>query len=335
MGPGDPPKAKASHGKFYLLGFLIGLILASALAVLFYKFYYPKILERQALAELNLSEMQRENLKTLENEIAKYKSALDGDVCLMAPLSHAVPLFSTPSPPDGSNLPPMSNVKPENPQVGDNIESATVFVLTAESMGTGFFIGERHVLTNRHVVASVLAGTKDEMIFVNNKSLGKAHPARVVAYSNLGKANPYQYDLAVLEVMDDPGKHGILKFSRENPKRSDWVGAWGYPAFIIAKDPKFRQLTQGSIDSAPEIVYSEGVVSVLQDFQGSVIVNHTAQLAQGNSGGPLVDSKGDVVGINTWINADKVSNSQNQVAQGCRSITKFLDDNGISYRTGS
>jgi V8-like Glu-specific endopeptidase len=336
QGAGQAGPQKRSHGKFYLLGFVLGLILALAFALLFWKLYYPKIQERRLVAELNPPGLQEENVRMLESEIEKYKGALEGNVCEAAPIESSVPLFRALTPPPDSGLAPMDGVAPEHADIGEEIESATVFVIELNGgTGTGFFINQRQVLTNRHVVEKAIAAGTTDQIFVNNSSLGRMLRARLVAYSGTGPDGGFQEDLAVLEVSDSPPRHGVLKFSKTAPKRSDRVAAWGYPAFIISSDPKLQELLKGDMDSVPEIVYTEGVVSVVQHADGASVVNHTAQLSPGNSGGPLVNTAGSVVGINTWINVDSTSNSQSQVAQGDDSILPFLDQNSISYQTGS
>jgi S1-C subfamily serine protease len=284
---------------------------------------------------MNVGELQNENIRVLETEIERYSNALKGDVCSSPPIDDSVPLFRPITPPEGSGLQPMEGVEPENPELGTDIESATVFVISENTTGTGFFINERQILTNRHVVEPAVRKGQGDRILINNNALGKVHQAKLVAYSSKGSDEGYQEDLAVIELVDDPGRHGVLKLSQNEPKRADRVAAWGYPGFIIQTDPKFQELLQGDLDTVPEIVYSEGVVSVIQDSAGKSIVNHTALLSTGNSGGPLVNKNGNVVGINTWINMERNTNAQSQIAQGVDSITEFLDQNRISYQRAS
>ena len=53
---------------------------------------------------------------------------------------------------------------------------------------------------------------------------------------------------------------------------------------------------------APEVVLSKGTVSAIQNKERNTpMVLHSADISAGNSGGPLIDSCGRGVGINTYI----------------------------------
>ena len=55
----------------------------------------------------------------------------------------------------------------------------------------------------------------------------------------------------------------------------------------------------------PGIVASSGVVQqVIENEKNIAMVMHSAKISGGNSGGPLVDACGRVVGINTYTHAD-------------------------------
>jgi S1-C subfamily serine protease len=137
------------------------------------------------------------------------------------------------------------------------------------SSGTGFVVAPDRVLTNQHVVAGcdrILARTPD------GRWLAATPPARVDA----------AIDLAVLTIPGNPGP--VLPF-RAAPavRRGESVVAYGFPlAGLLSADPK---LTRGEINALG------GVRNDQNNFQIS------AEVQPGNSGGPLLDMQGAVVGV--------------------------------------
>jgi S1-C subfamily serine protease len=349
MPPGSEAPGKKPRSLFFLWGIPIGIVLALILLLLFYKFYYPGLSKEVAVAKIDPAGLNNANVLALQSEIDRYKQALDGDVCLYPPISESVPLFRRDpgfvgtlserdiTGTDGSNgtypavTPDTNSLLPEpiNPSAGDLVEDSTVFIISDSSdslmTGTGFFINNKEILTNRHVVEN--AQGKDGNIWVINKSLGAVVPVAIRIMTNSNE--PYS-DYAILELPSQITSKTFLKLNKIS-KRADRVGSWGYPGLNVELDPKFRNLLQGDATSAPEIVYTNGVISVIQDIDNIPIINHTAEVSHGNSGGPLVDQDGNVVGINTIIYVDPESNRQVNIALGSTDIINFLQNNRIQY----
>ena len=150
----------------------------------------------------------------------------------------------------------------------------------ASSLGSGFIIKENGtVITNNHVIA----GADDILIRVNSKE----YKAKVLG------ADPYM-DIAVLK-MQTKDKFNVVKFGDSDKARvGDWVVAIGNPFGL-----------GGTVTS--------GIVSARNRDIGMTryddFIQTDASINQGNSGGPLFNLKGEVVGINTAIIAPGQSGS--------------------------
>ncbi len=185
-------------------------------------------------------------------------------------------------------------------------------------MGSGFFITPNHIMTNAHVVKGCT------YVVFTNKKLGAVQKARVAMFT---ESNGQDFavlhtsatcNITPLEILD-----GLVS-------RTQKVSAWGYPGAVTDGDPKLIALFKGDMTAAPEVVYSEGAVNVILDRIPPLIV-HSATISQGNSGGPLVDEQGRVVGINTFIKLDDQSYRQSSLSIPSTTICKFLTENGIPY----
>ncbi|MCB0553952.1 MAG: trypsin-like peptidase domain-containing protein [Phaeodactylibacter sp.] len=154
----------------------------------------------------------------------------------------------------------------------------------AFSNGSGFVVdfgGKYYILTNVHVIdaASGQAGS----MFVFSISRAK-YPVKLVGGDSF-------YDIAILEfdgVEPGPEIHP-LQFSEEEVRLAQKVYAIGNP---LGAYP--YSITEGIISGKNRQFYrpTTGRYGFLQ---------HTATLIWGNSGGPLVNEAGKVVGINTWV----------------------------------
>ena len=207
----------------------------------------------------------------------------------------------------------------------DKIEDATVFIISEAgeeiNTGTGFFVAPDMVISNAHVV-----GNTPAWVFIINHKLGA--PVQATVVSVRGGQSTGGADYALLRV---PRQQAIQPLAlRDTPRRTEKVNAWGYPRAISKNDPKYQALVmRGQMDVAPELVFSDGAVSAILERTPPLII-HTAPLSQGNSGGPLTDEKGLVVGINTLISLDDESYRQTSIALPASDFISFLQQNGVA-----
>ncbi len=150
----------------------------------------------------------------------------------------------------------------------------------ASSLGSGFIIRENGiVVTNNHVIS----GADDILVRVGEKE----YKAKVIG------ADPYM-DIAVLE-MDTKNKFEPVSFGDSDKARvGDWAVAIGNPFGLGGT------VTAGIISARNRDIN----LTRYDDF-----IQTDASINQGNSGGPLFNLKGEVIGINTAIIAPGQSGS--------------------------
>ena len=236
-----------------------------------------------------------------------------------------VPGISLPPLPSANATVPAKAVDLSTLTIPQRLEQGTVLILApvpgGAQQGTGFFINPDHVLTNRHVVANAI----DDMVMVTNANLRGARRGMVVARSDTPG-----YDFAIIKVMLVEGDQVPALPLSPTVNRTDKVSAWGFPALVSEQDPAYLRLLRGDFNAVPEVVFTDGVVNAILQTSPRNIV-HSAVVSQGNSGGPLVNEKGDVIGINTFIRLDADSNRQTQTALGSDAIMGFLREKGIPF----
>ncbi len=146
-------------------------------------------------------------------------------------------------------------------------------IATPYSVGTGFYLKEHQlIVTNEHVVR----GNKSVVI------KGHTFKKRLTKVIYLDP----RYDLAFLEVTEELNIPDVsLLKDMEQMSEGDTVIAVGHPYSF-------------------KYSFTQGIVSNLNQLQPDndvPYVMHDAALNPGNSGGPLVDEAGRIVGVNTFI----------------------------------
>lgn len=202
------------------------------------------------------------------------------------------------------------------------IEARTVLVIAAGgggvSTGSGFVVGPGLIVTNQHVIE--MAATGD--IYVTNKALGQAVPAQV-----LKQAGPFEMtgaDFALLQIADTRLPAFVLGDPATSMKLHHVVTA-GFPGDVMETDASFGALMQGDLAAMPDLVVVDGTVNAEQQMTaGAGVLVHSAPLSQGNSGGPLVDFCGRVVGVNTFVRQGPLRTLN--FALAAEDLSRFLAD---------
>lgn len=147
--------------------------------------------------------------------------------------------------------------------------------LSAQWSGTGFAIGDKYIATNHHVVKD--AGKIEIVGNFNGKKV--SYQAEVVASDATN-------DLAILKVADATfNGFGSIPYSAKTTSSEigENIFALGYPLIE----------TMGS-----DIKLSTGIISSLSGFQDNIALYQiSAPIQPGNSGGPLFDYDGNLIGV--------------------------------------
>ena len=285
---------------------------------------------------------QRDTNAALERELANARRTLESaNVCSpdfpgggVAPLPERQPIspgtVPTPAPQKKGEAP-----TPFNGSLASLLEHATVWIVVQTpkgiGSGTGFFVTTDTIVTNAHVVQDAADGRA----YVTSKAMGGVFPGQVTALTrgaDGGRVSVGGEDFAVVRLSELVPGAQPLAFSDKVEKLTDVVAA-GYPSAIIKQEEAVRELAQGHLSGAPELVLTRGSISSMQQLpNGVTIIPHSADISAGNSGGPLVDWCGGVLGINTFGTAADRYVDRTKYALRSDAIRQWLTQQGVSFQ---
>ncbi|MDO4617672.1 MAG: trypsin-like peptidase domain-containing protein [Lachnospiraceae bacterium] len=200
-------------------------------------------------------------------------------------------------------------------------------------MGTCFLINEEYVLTNEHVVTL----SEDDADFVkfkedNNLSNLKVNDNHIKLYLYVNRdmkvsasvhnsVHSENLDFAAVKLAEKIYDRSPLALGdSDEVVTKDTVYALGYPAESIANK---------EYNTKDDVSMVNGAISKISSTDNLDIFEHSAELNNGNSGGPLLDVDNNVIGINTFIKNEKNYSIQ------INAIKKGLDTFGIPYIDGA
>ena len=156
--------------------------------------------------------------------------------------------------------------------------SADLTGITELSSGTAFIINRQgYAVTNGHVISYDLGEKAYECDALQTYYKGEKRWAVLV------QADP-KNDLAIIRTCRNFPITAQLRGDKVELEEGEEVAAYGYP---LAQD--FRKKAR----------ITNGIVSALSGFgNDSTRLQHTASIQPGNSGGPLLDLHGKIVGVN-------------------------------------
>ncbi len=158
-------------------------------------------------------------------------------------------------------------------QIAKKALASTVLVVMEDAndqpitSGSGFFVGRGMIATNLHVVEGVFNG------YIKQVGMDKTYPIKGIVAMNS------QQDLAILKVSDIGAP--ILPLGNSDALQI------GEPVYAVGNPKGYLEGT-----------FTEGVVSGMREFQtGSKRIQMSAPVSEGSSGGPMLNSRGEVIGV--------------------------------------
>lgn len=197
-------------------------------------------------------------------------------------------------------------------------------------IGTGFFVGEegtdpQYLVTNCHVVEYYIATGKSSaggalVVFFDSDTYEEAY---VVDYNA-------EMDLAVLRLGAPTSLRKPLKL---HIATEEMVGS---PVYAIGYPTTSEAVGSISNFGTSDATVTDGTISrlVVQSGTGRRVIHTTAVTHGGNSGGPLVDENGAVLGLNTFNYVDAETGQTidgSSYAVSVEELIPLLEDNRVPY----
>lgn len=254
-----------------------------------------------------------------------------------------------------SKTKPLSDTKNNSSTVDDSCKGVVRVCSIFEtyqgsvlSVGSGFGVGKAGeatdiIVTNRHVIVNedtdqisdeVYIMLDNDAIKLTYNVLGEVQtfepdPNHMVKCEVLWTSDAFP-DIAILKAEEKIPDHVALPLMQtENAKRSDPVYALGFPADA---DNYNVDVYGNSFLSCgvSDVIATDGTISRFTKFasaDNNQVIQHTAAINHGNSGGPLITQDGAVIGINTYA----VGESGYSTSLYIDYAMDALDDKGINY----
>lgn len=195
--------------------------------------------------------------------------------------------------------------------------------------GSGFLISDQVLLTNQHVVQMSEKTKQDAseaygVDFVNDNKLDirlQVVVQRDVVIDATVKKSSAEMDVAIVDLSEPIYDRTPLKLGDSgSTTEAQKVYALGFPqAAELAQDINYY--------TNADVTVTDGIVAKKVEVNGTPFLQHSAKLSGGNSGGPLLNADGVVIGINQF----RTNGDEYYYAMEINDIKKLLDAIGVTY----
>ena len=213
--------------------------------------------------------------------------------------------------------------------------------------GSGFGVGEvgeptKYFVTNWHVVnpqGEYYGIQKAVRVWIMEDGAiqnGIINESRMIPCDVVYWGDPTGYpDVAILKAAEAPDDRVAMPLYISDKKDSVEVGetvyTLGYPAILDVLNLNTYDFNCPA--AIEDVNVTSGIVSkysVMGTFGNTKTIQIDARISGGNSGGPLINSKGEVVGINTYT-LDDDGGTMAAFAVDVSYVREALDDYDVAY----
>lgn len=157
----------------------------------------------------------------------------------------------------------------------------------AEGLGTGFAVGADRIATNVHVIADLDFQREAERVWVQLRN-GERFPMQIVGTDS-------HADVALLRFATSNGKHSPVRLRPLRFGTTEKLAVGEPVAAIGAPLGETNSMSVGQVSGI------ERTIAGLAGFNITGAIQTDAAITLGNSGGPLLNARGEVIGINDQI----------------------------------
>ena len=175
------------------------------------------------------------------------------------------------------NIKELKDLEKKLDELNKKVSPAVVGIVIGNASGSGVIVNpEGLIMTAGHV--SGMAGRDAKVILSDG---------RIVNAKSLGGVNPV--DAGLIQITD-PGEYPFAEIDRKDTtQQGDWVVAYGHPLGYRQGRPPVMRLGEVIRDS-------------------DTVIQTDCVMISGDSGGPLFNLKGEVIGINSRISENAAQN---------------------------
>ena len=210
--------------------------------------------------------------------------------------------------------------------------------------GTGFLVGTeanaQYVVTNDHVANATDTNWLTDDVLEGMKTISEEEDYKKIKTKVriVLKRDSYtdativqssaESDLAILKLESPIYNRAPIALDDQNePQSTETVYTLGFPGIVQAYQ-------DDQVYTSDDVTVTDGSVSKIaasSAITGTPItyINHSAKISEGNSGGPLLNAEGNVIGVNSWsASTDQTSYYYSiQISE----VTYLLKAMGIDY----